>query len=247
MNMHTKSREIYTEMGGGMNSEEGESLKDLVKLYYGETNLSDEEEAEVDELLNRIEESGFLDKCREVERQAQKERERKCVRIGRWWISKVAVLIIAVSLISVMGVTVYAAVTGHIRSIEVENADDHGIVKVEYSDTTEHVLSEIEEYIGPGWIPDGFSVESENKNILDYSINLVNADGQFISYSQTLPVVKTHYSTENGVTSKVTYGQYKGEFIKTEKANLLIVTDGLYIYSIISEHADKDTLLRMLN
>ncbi len=233
-----------------MNSEEGESLKDLVKLYYGETSLSAEEEAEVDELRNRVEKSGFLDKCREVARQSEKKR----IHIGRLCISKVACMMFIICLfVALTGGIVYAAVLNHIRSIKVKDMGDHGELNIEYNDVSttgeaqkDNPALEVFNYYEPAWIPDGYSIESEYKQDMGYSVYLTDTDEHTILYRQSLPELNVHYSTENGKSEKVFFGKYKGEYIITEKCNYLIVTDGTYIYSIISSCIEKKEMIKMI-
>jgi hypothetical protein len=45
----------------------------------------------------------------------------------------------------------------------------------------------------------------------------------------------------------VKFGIFVGEFIETDKSNYLIVTDGVYLYDIIADNMNKDSLIRMLN
>lgn len=235
---YTKYTEKYTEVGG-MSKETGESLEDLVKLYYGETNVSGDEAHEVDELLKKVEKSGFLDKCREVARQKQKEREKKYVRIGHRWVSKVAILIIAVILISATGVTVYAAVQNHIQNIKVKGMGDHSEFEIMYNDASGSERKVGFLYYEPEWIPDGYYKGMEYRNETSYSI-YYNTGGSDIEiyYSQDVPSVKHRYSTENGIAEQVSFGEYSGEYIETESENYLIVTDGTYIYSLIAQTKD---------
>ena len=247
MNKYTKSADKYTKMGGEMKEDKYITLKEVIKMYYGEVTLTEAEEEEVDACLREMEENGFLEKCKEIARQAQKERERKCVRIGRWWINKVACLIITVLIVGILGATAYAAVRSHIKGIEVNEKADHSEVSVDYNDSTDEALSTIKDYYIPIWVPDGYYLESEQKNKEKYSITYAEeGDEDIISYIQYLSGVNIYYGAEEGISEKVSFGKYIGEYIESQSTNYLIVTDGTYLYSIISEKIDKETMMKML-
>ena len=246
MKKYTDSIVKYTE-GGGMKNDEGITLKEAVKLYYGDVSLSEEEEKEVDEMLREIEESGFLEKCKEVARQKQKERDKKFVHIGHWCISKVACLIIAVIIVGVLGGTAYAAVRSHIRSIQVEDKENHSEIDVDYNDFGSS-LSVIEDYYTPNWIPEGYYIESEEKFELEYDIVYINDQGDRIFYDQYLPILKAHYSTENFEKEEIQFDEYSGWYAETSTDKYLIVTDGTYLYSLIdiAGNVHKQDLIKML-
>lgn len=227
-----------------MRNENGESLEDLVKLYYGETNLTEEEAWKVDEMLQNVEESGFLEKCREV----AKEKEKKTVRIGRFRFSKVACIIIVICIITSLGGNAYAAVLNHIKSIEVVDKEDHYEVNVDYNDdgSKGKAMTVIDDYYKPLWVPDGFHIVSESKRDRMYNIvYLSDINNDRIDYAQLLSDVKTYYGAENGTHENISFEDYNGEFVETEEENYLIVTDGNYIYSLIGNF-DKDTFIKML-
>ena len=227
-----------------MRNENGESLEDLVKLYYGETNLTDEEAKEVDDMLREVEESGFLEKCREV----AKEKEKKTVRIGRFRFSKVACIIIVICIITSLGGYAYAAVLNHIKSIEVVDKGDHYEVNVDYNDdgSKGKAMTVIDDYYKPLWVPDGFHIVSESKRDRMYNIiYLSDINNDRIDYAQLLSDVKTYYGAENGIHENISFEDYNGEFVETEEENYLIVTDGNYIYCLIGNF-DKDTFIKML-
>ncbi|MBR5177419.1 MAG: DUF4367 domain-containing protein [Lachnospiraceae bacterium] len=231
-----------------MKENEGITLKEAIKLYYGEVTLSEEEEREVDEMLREIEESGFLEKCKEVARQKQKEREKKFVHIGRWCISKAACLIIAVLIVGLLGGTAYAAVRSHIREIEVNVNGDHSEVEVHYNDSTDETLSVIKDYYLPIWVPEGYWLEAEYRlNERHYKVTYVNEDDEDrINYNQYLPAVNIYYGAEEGIHENVSFGKYTGEYIDSQSTHYLIVTDGTYLYSIISKKIDKETMMKMI-
>ena len=246
MKKYTDSVSKYTTRGV-MKNDEGITLKEAVKLYYGEVSLSEEEEKEVDEMLREIEESGFLEKCKEVARQKQKERDKKFVHIGHWCISKVACLIIAVIIVGVLGGTAYAAVRSHIREIEVEEMGDHSEVKVGYNYENEDGSSVIETFYKPVWIPDGYQIQSEIENNIKYTITYVNDEsGDILIYDQYTPSLRMHYGAENSIHENVSFGKYWGEYIVDESDRYLVVTDGTYLYDVISENITKETMIKML-
>ena len=59
----------------------------------------------------------------------------------------------------------YAAITGYIKGITVEDKGDHGEVKIAYNtmDSIEKKPSYIEEYHDPVWIPEGYYIYFEKK------------------------------------------------------------------------------------
>ena len=223
------------------------SFKEAIELYYGEPKLTEEEEKVVDEMMKEIEESGFLEKCKEIVREKERERERKIIHIGRLKISRVAGLIFLVCFISVFGVTAYAAVMSHIRRIEVNEMGDHSEVAVDYNPENEEELSAIETYYKPAWIPDGYYLESEREYKEKYTITYAEEESDdIIDYKQYLPLINSYYGVEEGIHENISFGKYTGEYIDSDSTHYLIVTDGTYLYSIISEKIDKETMIKML-
>lgn len=78
--------EINTEM----NTEQGETFKEIVKQYYGAGSQVDQNT--IDECIKNVEASGLLDKCRKV----VAEQEKKRIHIGKLSLNRVACLICAV-------------------------------------------------------------------------------------------------------------------------------------------------------
>lgn len=247
MDEYTKSIENIQLGGGDMKDDKGITLKEAIKLYYGEIDLTDTEKEEIDERLRKIEESGFLEKCKEIAREKERERERKIIHIGRLKISRVAGLIFLVCFISVFGVTAYAAVMSHIREIEVNEMGDHSEVAVEYNPENEEELSAIETYYKPVWVPDGYYLESEREYKEKYTITYAEEESDdIIDYKQYLPFINSYYGAEEGIHENISFGKYTGEYIDSDSTHYLIVTDGTYLYSIISEKIDKETMIKML-
>ena len=225
--------------------EEEYSFKEAIDLYFGKPKLTAEEEKLVDEMLKEMKENGFLEKCKEM----IKQREKKVIRIGRLCISKVACVIFVICFSTVLiGGIAYAAVQKNIQSIQIKDMGDHSEVDLEYNDTTGLNLSKIEDYYKPAWIPDGYYIESEFKFEEGYSIVYSSEESEnTIIYQQYLPKARPNYSTENSKPEKVSFGIYTGEFVETNHANYLIVTDGTYIYSLIAYNICKDDLAKMIN
>ena len=59
MREYTKCIENIQQGGSDMKEDKGITLKEAIKLYYGEIDLTDTEKEEIDERLRKIEESGF--------------------------------------------------------------------------------------------------------------------------------------------------------------------------------------------
>lgn len=227
-------------LGGEMKTEQGETLKEIVKQYYGAGTSADQKT--IDECIKNVEARGFLEECRK----AVAEQENKRIHIGKLHINKVACVVVVLSII--MFVTGFTIVIKHIKSIQLVNKEDHSEVLFEYNDNpNEKTPNKIKEYYTPAWIPEGYRIISEVKSDHGYYINYESSDGRYqIAYSQTLTMVKQHFSTENGKSESVTFDIYKGEYIETGKSNYLIVTDGTYLYSIIGDVEGKDVLIKML-
>ena len=225
----------------------GESFNQVIKQFYDEPDLSEEEELLVEEMLQNAEKKRIKENCLQIIGEKETEKKNKTIRIGRLHLSRVACFIIVIIIISAIGGYAYAAVIRHIKSIEVKNYKTHGEVEIEYNDNGETVtLDEIEDYYQPIWVPDGYQVASEYKYLMTYDITYKMDVRHIIYYHQTLPVVNVHYSTEDGIAEKITFGNFTGEFVATRNGtNYLIVTDGTYIYSLVGS-IDKETMIKML-
>lgn len=228
-------------LGGEMKTEQGETLKEIVKQYYGAGTQADQKT--IDECIKNVEAKGFLDECRKV----VAEQERKRIHIGKLHINKVACVAVVLSMI--MFVTGFTMVIKHIKSIRLTNEEDHSEVLFEYNDNpNEQVPNKIKEYYTPAWIPDGYRIVYEDKGEYIYTITYEKIEGgNQISYIQKLPKGANYYSTENGGREKVSFGKYTGEYAETDSAFYLVVTDGTYLYSLISDIENKDTLINMLD
>lgn len=76
-----------------MNTEQGETFKEIVKQYYGAGSQVDQNT--IDECIKNVEAKGFLDECRKV----VKEQEKKRIHIGKLCINKVACVVVVLSTI----------------------------------------------------------------------------------------------------------------------------------------------------
>ena len=230
-------------------------ISNLEGLFYDVPTLSEEEQKEIDKMIKEVEDKGFKDKFFALAEETERKRK-NILKIGSLHISKAACMIVIICLATVLlGVTVYAAVRNYIKSIQVEDLDDHSEIEIQYNDvsvmdTVEEEKNNIEilEYYDPTWIPEGYSALSETKDAMINSIVYESAEsGYRIVYHQTLPSVKKNYNSINGRHENVKFGIFVGEFIETDKSNYLIVTDGVYLYDIIADNMNKDSLIRMLN
>ncbi len=243
MNINASTMNKHTGGEGAMKSEDGESLKEIVKLYYGDPTLTEDEKDSVNEMLESVEQTNFLDKCRKVVDRKDKDN----LHLGKLHISKVACLVAAFC-VFVM-ISGFVVVIRHIKEIQLVDKGNHSEVKFEYNYNPDtYSPSEIKDYHDPVWIPDGYNVIYESKGIHNYYIMYELNDSNFrISYNQAVPYGAHHFSTENGKSETVSFGEYIGEYVETDKCNYLIVTDGTYLYSLISELEDKETLIKMLD
>ena len=79
--------------GGEMKTEQGETLKEIVKQYYGAG--TSEDQKTIDECIKNVEARGFLEECRK----AVAEQENKRIHIGKLHINKVACVVVVLSMI----------------------------------------------------------------------------------------------------------------------------------------------------
>lgn len=223
-----------------------QDLKEIVKAYYGKPTLTPEEAEEVEQLLSKIEASGFKEKCCEI----AKKQEKKYWHIGKLTLSRVACLIGSICCITLLcGFTVFSV---YIKDLRMVNKGDHE--EIGYTlDQNADVKSpkRIEVYYDPIWVPEGYHIEWAIKHDKDYDILYVSDDENSdytISYEQILLGMNPHLSTENGKHEEVSFGRYYGEYVDTDNGNFLIVSDGVYVYILISaEDINKEDLIRMLH
>ena len=227
--------------GGGMRNETTESVKTAIKQYYndGKDIVSDEE---VEEMIKSVESTGFLDKCREVMEKKEKGR----IHIGRLSLNKVACFICIIS--SAVLLCGFVALSYYIKGIRLDNKGDHEVIKYDLdSNSNTGKLKKIETYYDPAWVPEGYHLEWAIKHDKDYDVLYYSDDNRFkIRYIQTLPEENYNISTENGKKEAVSFGKYTGEYVETDNSNYLIVTDGTYVYIIMSNNVGKEGLVKML-
>ena len=221
-------------------------LKEIVKTYYGKPTLTPKETIEVEQLLSKIEASGFKEKCCEI----AKKQEKKYWHIGKLTLSRVACIIVGICFITLLcGFTVYSA---YIKNLQMVNKGDHEEIRYTFDKNADIKSPKtIETYYDPVWVPEGYHRESINKQEQEYSIiytSDLDENDYDIYYIQSLPGLKHHLSTENGKHEDVTFGRYYGEYVETDDSSFLIVTDGIYVYILISDEGiNKDDLIRMLH
>lgn len=227
--------------GGGMRNETTESVKTAIKHYYndGKDIVSDEE---VEEMIRSVESTGFLDKCREVMEKKKKGR----IHIGRLSINKVACFICIIS--SAVLLCGFVALSYYIKGIRLDNKGDHEVIKYDLDpNSNTGKLKKIETYYDPAWVPEGYHLEWAIKHDKEYDVLYYSDDNRFkIRYIQTLPEENYNISTENGKKEDVSFGKYTGEFVESDNSNYLIVTDGTYVYIIMSNNVGKEDLEKML-
>ena len=247
MKEETEKKIVTTDRGGSeMTDNSRPDIKEVLKVYYGEPDLTPEESKEVEQMISEVKASGFLEKCHEI----CKKKEKKYWYIGKMAVNKAACLIGAVCCIFLLcGFTVYAV---YIKSLHMENKGDHEEIGY-ILDKNANVKSpkRIEVYYDPVWVPEGYHLKWAIKHDKDYDVLYYSDDEDSdykICYEQILPGINPHLSTENGKHVEVSFGRYSGEYVDTKDSNYLIVTDGIYVYIIISnKDIDKEDLIRMLH
>lgn len=227
-----------------MKEEKEWTLKEAVKLYYGETKLPDEETEKVDKILNALDESGCREKCLK----SASQKEKSIWYIGSLQVSKAACLITIVCV--TIGLCGFSLVMGYINRLKVKELDNHTEVTFDDRDMNgEEPPKVIENCYEPVWVPEGFEKEYEGRTDTSYAISYRKGN-KFIDYSQIVTWVKTHYGAEHGKSENVAFGEYSGVLIEDSKwgdtCYYLIVTDGKYVYDLISSDVDKETLIKML-
>lgn len=100
-----------------MNTEQGETLKEIVKEYYGAGTFVDQKT--IDECKKNVEAKGFLDECRKV----VEEQEKKRIHIGRVHINKVACIVAILSVILL--ISGFAVRLGYMNGINSEDNKSH--------------------------------------------------------------------------------------------------------------------------
>ncbi len=226
--------------GGGMKGAKY-SLKDIISLYYGDTDIVDINKINADEILKSFSENGFENECSKI----AGIREKRTWRIGGVYLDRAVCIAIMLSLLLV--VTGFIVISRYIDRIRILDTNNYSYVEIDYNKNSSIVsLDRIESYKEPDWIPDGYYIDSIYKKELEYTIIYQSNEGFQIVYSQYVPGIKHHYSAETGNHQIVTFGEYSGEFVETDTGNYLIVTDGIYLYSLTADYVDRDSLIKML-
>lgn len=247
MTEYTNEITKYTKVRwGDMNENKGFTIKEVIKQYYGDEELYSEYAEEADKILSDLDHESIKEKCLS---QAQ-EKENKFLHIGKFVMSKTACMVAGVCIITILCGFGYAVVSGYIKGIKIKDMEDHSEVEFEYRDSSNYqktipILTKIEEYYEPVWIPDGYVKESEYKHDDDYEICYISDEG-LIYYHQSLPGFKHHFGAEHGERTEVIIGKYTGYFVESNQGNYLVVHDETYLYCVISEHLDRISMIRML-
>lgn len=238
----------YTKVGDMTENKEF-TVKKVIKQYYGDEELYSEYAEEVDKILSDLDHESIKEKCLS----SAQEKENKVLHIGKFVMSKAACMVVGVCIITILCGFGYAVVSGYIKGIKIKDMDDHSEVEFEYHDNLDadkviRIPSEIEEYYEPVWVPDGYIKIYEKKDDISNVIIYESVDqGLQIVYHQDLIKVKRYYNSIDGKHEEVLFGRYSGEYIETTKSNYLIVTDGIYLYSIIADCLNKDDLIKMIS
>ena len=136
-----------TDRGGEMTDNSRQDLKEIVKAYYGKPTLTPEETKEIEQLLTKIEVSGFKERCCEI----AKKQEKKYWHIGKLVLNKMACIIGIICCFTLLcGFTVYSVYTKNLR---MENKGDHEEIRYTF-DKNADVKSPkvIETYFDPVWV-----------------------------------------------------------------------------------------------
>jgi hypothetical protein len=241
---YTEKIGIFAGVRGGMKEEKDRTMKEAIKLYYGETGLSADDSQKVEEILQSMDISGYREECP----QSASPKERSIWHIGSLQFSKAACLITIVCV--AVGLCGFSLVMGYINRLKVKELDNHTEVTFDDRDMNgEEPPKVIENCYEPVWVPEGFEKEYEGRTDTSYAISYRKGN-KFIDYSQIVTWVKTHYGAEHGKSENVAFGEYSGVLIEDSKwgdtCYYLIVTDGKYVYDLISSDVDKETLIKML-
>ncbi len=219
------------------------TLQDAIKMYYGENSLSEEDTEKIDEALKKMNNSDLKGKCQKI----VSRKEKKIWQIGRLHISKAACFVTLICLL--VAVSGFTLVRAYIKMLRVKDIGNCAVVeyisgKITYGDYPEV----IEEYFDPVWIPEGYELSETVKRDIYYRTEYSNKKGGYINYKQGILYLNPHFSAEKGIHEDVEFGKYSGEFIVAERSNFLIVTDGVYLYSLMAygSEIDKDTMIKMI-
>ena len=249
--MNKNTIKTHKNTGGGVEITKSKrvTVKDAIKQYYGDEYIYSEYADEAEKILKQLDHEKIKNKCiREAV-----NHEKKIWHIGRKAVNKVACILAASFIITVLCGFGYAVVSGYIDSIKVKDKEDHSEIEIRYIDNIDwdeetQILTRIEKYYEPTWIPEEYYVLSEAK---DSSVNSIiyesSQKGYRIVYHQTVSKVNQYFNSIDGKHEKIEFGNFSGEFIETEKSNYLIVTDGVYLYDLVADNMEKDTLIKMLN
>ena len=72
MKEETEKKSLQQIGGGEMTDNSRPDLKEVLKVYYGEPDLTPEESKEVEQMISEVKASGFLEKCHEICKKKEK-------------------------------------------------------------------------------------------------------------------------------------------------------------------------------
>ncbi|MBR4344970.1 MAG: DUF4367 domain-containing protein [Lachnospiraceae bacterium] len=218
------------------------TIREVVKQYYNGEDIYEHYADEADEVIKTIDEKKLKEECIK----AYNKQENKIWQIGKMSVNKIAC--ITCLIVFALTATGFVVVSGYIKSLTVVEKEDHSEVEYANSDLMRNEVMEIiEQYIEPIWIPEGYHFAKAYKKEKEYNIVYQSdIDDYRILYSQSLLSMKINYGAEKGEKENVIFGEYSGEFIKTKNGNYLIITDGMYLYSIIASNLSKEEMIKML-
>lgn len=164
-------------------------------------------------------------------------------------VKRVAMIILA-AVITVVSTTIgIAAIYQPFADFIMEIFDDHTLFRPNHSNQTSSTdpLAEWKSYI-PSYIPEGFEVEMEYKDILDSSIMYTDGKGFFFQINQSYYDGGTQIAidTENTTIEDVYIGNVKGVYYENKGERTLMV---LYKNSHIDIYGniDKKELINIAN
>ena len=228
--------------GGDMKQDKEYTMKDAIKMYYGETGLSEADIEKIDERVCDMNKSGLKEKCQEIAYQKKKS----IWRIGRLYVSKAACLVTLFCLIVAVGG--FTLVRAYIKMLQVKDLGNHAEVEYLSEDLINGDYPKvIEEYFEPVWIPEGYRIYRTVRRDVYYHVEYRNNKGESILYMQEVLWGNPYYGAEKIQQEDIEFGKYSGELVidGRDKRYYLIVTDGMYLYGIITSEIDKETIIKM--
>ena len=218
------------------------SFKDTLNIYFGETDFSEDETKDIEEMIKEVESTGFKEKCKEI----ASKKEKTIWRIGRLYISRAACLVTLICIVA--AVSGFTFVRAYIKMLQVKDLGNHAEVEYLSEDLINGDYPKvIEEYFEPVWIPEGYTIYRTVRRDVYYHVEYRNNKGESILYMQEVLWGNPYYGAEKIQQEDIEFGKYSGELVIDGRDNhyFLMVTDGMYLYSIITSEIDKETIIKM--